>query len=171
VVVEHGLHALLPLAALIDQRVAQPHPRAQVEQMLRWDPRFRQPPDHHQLAQMAGVGAIALGALLGLAARRGLGRLGQMHARADRLQLLDDEPPAARRFQRDLELAATETGGEAAQPGAIGRRDPSARDLAGRRVQPLGGDLRSMLIESHYDRHLGLLKLHGLNACADQLRA
>jgi hypothetical protein len=35
VVIEHRLDALLPLAALIDQRVAQPHPRAQIEQMVR----------------------------------------------------------------------------------------------------------------------------------------
>jgi hypothetical protein len=33
VVIEHGLHALLPLAPLIDQRVTQPHAGAQVEQM------------------------------------------------------------------------------------------------------------------------------------------
>ena len=29
-------------------------------------------------------------------------------------------------------------------------------------IQPVGRDLRSMLIESHYDRHRGLLTLHGL---------
>ena len=39
--------------------------------------------------------------------------------------------------------------------GAIRRRQTRARDLPGRRVDPLGGDLRSMLIESHYDPHKG----------------
>ena len=84
VVIEHRLDALLPLAALLDERVAQPDPRAQVEQVLGRDPRFRQPADHQQLTQVARVGAIALGALLGPATRGGLGRLGQMHPRADR---------------------------------------------------------------------------------------
>jgi hypothetical protein len=37
---------------------------AQLEQVLGRDPRLRQPADHQQLAQMARVGAIALGALL-----------------------------------------------------------------------------------------------------------
>jgi hypothetical protein len=41
-------------------------------------------------------------------------------------------------------------------------RDPLARDLAGRAVEPLGGYLRSMLVESHTIVTRGLLKLHGL---------
>ena len=40
VVIEHGLHALLPLAALIDQGVAQPDAGAQVEQVRGRDPRL-----------------------------------------------------------------------------------------------------------------------------------
>jgi hypothetical protein len=155
VVIEHGLHALLPLAALIDQRVAQPDAGAQIEQVLGRDPRFGQPADHQQLAQVARVGAIALGALLGPAPRGGLGRLGQMDARADRAELLDDEPPARRRLQRHLKLLAAKARGEPSHARAIGRRDAAARDLAGRGVDPLGGDLRSMLIQSHYDRHSG----------------
>jgi hypothetical protein len=122
-VIEHRLDALLPLAALIDERVAQPDTRAQVEQVLGRDPRLRQPADHQQLAQVPGVGAIALGALLGPPTRRGLGRLGQMHPRPDRLQLLDHEPPAGRRLQRDLELLAAEAAGEPPHAIAVGRRD------------------------------------------------
>jgi hypothetical protein len=104
---------------------------------------------------VASVGAVALGALLGAAAGGRLGRLGQMHLRADRLQLLDDEAPAGGCLQRDLELLAAEAGREAAHPGAVGRRDPLARDLAGLAVEPVGGDLRSVLVKSHYDRHSG----------------
>jgi hypothetical protein len=172
VVVEHGLHALLPLAALIDERVAQPDAGAKIEQMRRRDPRLRQPPDHQQLTQMARVGAIALGALLGPAPRRGLGRLGEMDPRPDRAEFLDDEPPARRRLQRDLEVLAAEAPSEPSHARPVRRRDASAGDLAGRRVDPLRGHLRSMLIQSHYDRHFrGLLKVHGQNACADTLRA
>jgi hypothetical protein len=64
VVVEHRLDALLALAALIDQRVAQAHPGAQVEQMVGRDPGLGQPADHQQLAQVPSVGAVGLGALL-----------------------------------------------------------------------------------------------------------
>src|SRR5512132_3577274 len=64
VVVAHRVYPLLPLAALVDQRVAQPHACAQIEDVLGRDPRLRQPVDHHQLAQMPGVGPIGLGPLL-----------------------------------------------------------------------------------------------------------
>jgi hypothetical protein len=120
---------------------------------------------------MAGVGAIALGALLGPAPRRRLGRLGQMNVRPDRRELLDHEPPARRGLQRHLEFHVAEALGEPPHPNAMRRRNALTRDLTGRGVDPLGSDLRSMLIQSHYDRHRGLLKLHGLNACADELRA
>jgi len=89
VVVEHRLDALLPLAALIAQRVPQPQPRPQIEQMVGRDPRLRQPADHQQLAQMPGIRPIGLGALLVPAPRGRLRRLGQMHTGADRAQLLD----------------------------------------------------------------------------------
>jgi hypothetical protein len=155
VVVEHGLDALLPLAALIDERVAQSDTGAQVEQVLGRDPRFRQPTDDQQLAQMARVGAVALGPLLGPAARRGLGRLGQMNLGADRPELLNDEPPARRRLQSHLDLLAAKARGEAPHPVAVGWSHPLTCNLARLGVEPLGGDLRSMLIQSHYDRHQG----------------
>jgi hypothetical protein len=58
VVIERRLNALLPLAALIAKRVAQPDPCAQIEQVVGRDPRLGQPRDHHQLAQVPGVRAI-----------------------------------------------------------------------------------------------------------------
>ena len=50
VVLEDRVDALLPLAAIIDQRVPQPHTGAEIEQMLRRDPALRQLADHQQLA-------------------------------------------------------------------------------------------------------------------------
>jgi hypothetical protein len=41
------VNPLLPLAALIDERVPQPHACAQIEDVLGRDPRLRQPVDHH----------------------------------------------------------------------------------------------------------------------------
>ena len=61
-----------------------------------------QMPDHQQLAQMPGVGAVALGALFAAPQSCGLRRLGEMHPSAERLQFLDHEPPAGRRFQPNL---------------------------------------------------------------------
>jgi hypothetical protein len=104
---------------------------------------------------MAGVGAIGPGPLLGPAARRRLGRLGQMHPGADRFELLDHEAPARRRLQRHLNVAAAKASSKPPHALAVGRSDARAADLAGRRLDPLGGDLRSVLVESHYDRHSG----------------
>src|ERR1019366_1757880 len=69
VVIEHRTDPLLPLTALVDQRVTQPDRRAQIKQMIGRDPRLRQPPDHQQLAQMLRVSTVALRTLL-VAAQR-----------------------------------------------------------------------------------------------------
>jgi hypothetical protein len=99
---------------------------------------------------MPGIGPVGLGALLLAFERARLRRLGQMHISADPLELLDHEPPARRRLQRHLEIPTLKPGQELADPGAIGRRDPRARDLPGDRVDPLRGDLRTMLIQTHH---------------------
>src|SRR5215217_7985576 len=155
VVIEHGLDALLPLAALVNERVAQAHAGAQIEQVPWRNPRLGQPPDHQQLPQVPGVGAIGLGAFLVAAQRAGLRRLGEVHVGSDRLELFDDEPPAGRRLQRDLELLAGETAEELTDAIAVRRRQPGAADFPGLGVQPVGRDLCSMLVESHYDCHSG----------------
>jgi hypothetical protein len=79
----------------------------------------------------------------------------EMHPRADALELLDDEPPAGRRLQRDLELLADEALQEPADPRAVGRRHASPGYLSRLGIQPLGRDLRSVLVSAHYDRHSG----------------
>ena len=174
VVIEDGLDALLPLAALSDEGVAQADLGAQIEQVVGRNPRLGQPADHHQLAQVAGVGAVGLGALLGAAPRGRFGRLGAVHLRPDRAQLLDDEAPPGRGLQRRLESPAGELGQEPADVGALGGRDTGPTDLAGLGVDPLGRDLRTVLIESHYDRHHGASSsstVHYLRAsCALELR-
>jgi hypothetical protein len=170
VVVKHGLHALLPLPALLTERVPQPDPGAQIEQVIGRDPGLRQPREHQQLAQMPGVRAIGLGALLGAAPRRGLGRLGQMRPAADRPDLLDHEAPTRRRLQRDVQIRAPEPVQESSHRLAMRRRDPRPAHLAGRGIDPLGGDLPSMLVKSHYDRHTGPPQAPRLNTCADYPR-
>ena len=168
--IEHRLDALLPLTALIDQRVAQADPGAQIEQVLRWDPRLGQPPDHQQLAQVPRVAAIGLGVLLVAASRRGLGRLGEVGRRSDRVQLLDHEPPARRRLQRHLQRLAGEALQELPHVVAVRRRDAGAAQLAGVGVDPLSRDLSTVLIESHYDRHTGPPQAPRLTTCAHLAR-
>ena len=153
VVVEDGLDSLLPLRALLIERVAQPDLGAKVEDVIGRDPGFRQPAGQQQFPVMAGVSPVVLGALLVAAQRGGLRRFGQVHLRADHAQLLDQKPPAGRRLKRDLERLSAEPLQEPAHPCPIRRRYPRPRDLAGVGVEPLGGDLRSMLVKSHHDRH------------------
>jgi hypothetical protein len=153
VVVEHRVNSLLPLAALIDQRMPQAHARAQVEDVLGRDPRLRQPVDHQQLAQMPGVRPIGLGALLSPPPRGGLRRLGQTHLGADSAQLLDHKAPARGRLQRHLEPVFAEAAKESPHAGSVGGPHPRPADLAGGRVDPLGRDLCPVLIEPHDDRH------------------
>src|SRR5205085_8158818 len=102
---------------------------------------------------MPGVRTVDLRALLVALAGAGLRRLGQIHPRADPAQLLDHEPPPSRRLQRHLELRAAKPLKEPAHTGTIARRYPRARHLTRRRVDPLRGDLRPMLIQAHHDRH------------------
>jgi hypothetical protein len=72
-----------------------------------------------------------------------------------RLELLDDEAPAGRRLERDLDFVIGEASSELPHAVAVGGRDPRARHLACLGVEPLRGDLRSVLVKSHYDRHSG----------------
>jgi hypothetical protein len=78
-----------------------------------------------------------------------------MHDRANPAQLLDNEPPASRRLQRDLKLPAAETRQELPHRSAVRRHHARALHLSGLSVEPLARDLSSMLIKSDYDAHKG----------------
>jgi hypothetical protein len=147
VVKEHGVDALQPLGALIDERLAQPHQSAQLEDVFGRDPGLRQPPLEQQVAQMAGVALIGLGSPLRAARRRRVGRLGQLNRDAGALELLDDEAPAGGRLHRSLDVLTRPAAQERAQGRAIGRRDPPSRHLPGRGVHGVVGDLCAMHVE------------------------
>jgi hypothetical protein len=93
-----------------------------------------------------------------------------MHLRTRPAQLLNHKAPARRGLERDLDLLAGEPVKEAAHALAVSGSDTRPTDLSSDGVDPLRRDLCSVLIESHYDRHRGLLKLQGLNAYADYPR-
>lgn len=155
VVKEHGVDALQPLGALVDERLAQPHQCAQLEDVFGRDPRLRQPPLDQQVAQVARVALVGLGAPLRTARRRRVGRLGELNRGAGALELLDDEPPASGRLHGGLDVLARPAAQERAEGRAVSRRDPAGRHLPGRGVQGVVGDLRAMHVEPDNDAHAG----------------
>jgi hypothetical protein len=155
VVKQLRVDSLQPGGALLDQRAAQAHQRAQLEDLLGRDPRLRHAPLLEQLAQMLRVGAVGLGPALGAAQDLGLRRLGQVHLGPDGLQLLHHEAPTRRRLERGLEPLAVELAHEVAKALAVGRPDAAPPKLARRAIKRIPGDLLSMLVQSHYDRHKG----------------
>src|SRR5215211_2682768 len=78
-----------------------------------------------------------------------------MRPAAHRADLLDHEPPTGRGLQPDLKLPTIEAAQEPRHRFAMRRRDPRPAHLAGLGSEPLRGDLPSMLVKSHYDRHKG----------------
>ena len=143
------LQPLLPGGALIDQRLAHPHPRAQLEDVRGRDPRLRQlsrqqqlqHADHSRRCRSSRAACARLAAVSG--------RVGEMRAVAGPLDLLDHEPPAGRPFERELgsqppnRLSHSRIRSRAA--GAIRPRLTSPA----RGIQRPIGDLPSMHIQRH----------------------
>jgi hypothetical protein len=119
------LEPLLPGGALVDQRLAQPHPRAQHQDLRRRDPRLRQLPRREQPQQQTAVGPVGLRPPLAPTLGRGLRRIGQVRPMTRARDLLDDEPPARRPLQCDLHLID-----------AVEARQPLAHRFAGRGSDP-----------------------------------
>ncbi len=138
VVIDDRLDPLLPLGALMRDQVPAADSRAQVEDVRGRDPRLREPTDQQQLPQMSGVRPVGLRAFLLAAHPARLGRLCKMHLSAGALELLDHEPPARRRLQRNLKTLASEPTEERADGGAVRWGDPCAGDLARDGLDPLG---------------------------------
>jgi hypothetical protein len=104
VVVEHRVHPLLPLGALMHEHGADTEPGTKIQE-VRWsDPRLREPADQQQLPQMPAVCPVGLRALLLALQSAGLRRLGQMRLSTNTLNLLNEKPPAGGRLQRDFQI-------------------------------------------------------------------
>ena len=105
---------------------------------------------------MPGVGLIGLGAALGPAPPRGLGRLGQQRGDPRPLQLLDHESPPRAALHRERHIL---TAGEPLQPVPqrlpASRGDPALPHLPGHGVQIVEGDLSTVDVEPSYDGHVG----------------
>jgi hypothetical protein len=153
------LDALLPGGALIDQRLAQTHHRAQLEHVRRRDPRLRQLTGEQQPQLQITIGVVGLRAPLAPASGRRLRRIGEMGAVAGAVDLLDHEPPAGRPLKRELGLTVRELAQPGTHLGPRRRRDPTAAQLTGLSVKCLESDLVSVHIQRHYDPHRDLLEL------------
>ena len=128
-VIEHRVHSLLPLRSLMREQMTRPDPGAEIQDVRRWNPRLRQPPDQKQLPQVPGIGPVGLRSLL-LARQRGrLGRLGQVHLGPCPLELLDHEPPPRCRLQRYLQPLAPEP--------LLEPTNPRAGAILAREISPL----------------------------------
>jgi hypothetical protein len=153
------LDALLPGAALIDQRLAQTHKRAQLEDVRRRDPRLRQLTGEQQPQLQITVRVVSLRPPLAATPGRRLSRIREMRAVTGPLDLLDHEPPAGRPLDRELGAAFSELSQPATHFGPRGWRNPTAAQLTRVTVEQLVRDLASMHIQRHYDPHRDLLEL------------
>ncbi len=166
------LQPLLPGGALINKRLAHPHPRAQLEQVRGWDPRLRQLAGKQQLQLQIAVSVVGLRPPLAATLGRRLRRVGEMRAVAGTLDLLDDEPPAGRPLKREVHIGAAV---EAPEPlphrPARARADAATPHLTALQVDRLVCDLPAMNIKGAYHLHRDLLELHGLErpACSNTL--
>jgi hypothetical protein len=153
VVEQHRVDALLPLGALVDQGLAQPHQLTQVQDVRWGDPRFRQPVLLQQLPQVAGISPVGLGAALAASQRGGVGRFGQVRGHPGRRKLLGHKPPAGAALHREVAV----TRGQLAQPPSQhltrGRGDLPPPGLTGLSVDPVVGDLPAMHVKRSYDHH------------------
>jgi hypothetical protein len=118
--------ALLPGGALIDQRLAQTHQRAQLEDVRRRDPRLRQLAGNKQPRLQITIGVVGLRAPLAPAPGRPLSRVGQMGAVAGPLDLLDHEPPAGCPVNDELGPTVRELPQPRTHLGPRRGRDPTA---------------------------------------------
>jgi hypothetical protein len=122
VVKQHGVDALQPLGALINQRLSQPHLGAQIKDVRRPDPALRQALVHQQLTKQPGVELVGLRTPLAILTQPRLGRLSQPHIDAGADAFLGDEAPAGHRLDRDDSRLARQSRQERAHGPAIGRR-------------------------------------------------
>src|SRR5918994_5150266 len=154
---------LLPGGALVDERLARPHPRPQLEDVRRRDPGLRQLPRQQQLQLQVTVGPVGLRPSLAPPLGRRLRRVGEMRDVPGPRDLLRDEPPPGRPLERKLRFASVEASQPFAHRLAVRRAEPTAPHIDGRQVERLVGDLPAMYVQRAYDLHRDLLELQVLN--------
>ncbi|MCA1689418.1 MAG: hypothetical protein LC720_02945 [Actinobacteria bacterium] len=137
VVKHHGVDALQPLLALINQRLSQPDLRPQIKNVPRRDPRLGQPALHQQLAQPR-VEAVVLRPTLAVLAIARRDRLRQAHLDAGAGAFLSHKT-ASRSSPRPLRRppgARSGRGTPAWSRGSPGGSDLAGLHLPGRLVEP-----------------------------------
>jgi hypothetical protein len=169
---QRGPDALHPSPALVGQRLVQPDPGPDLEDVVRGDPGLGQPTHRQQLPQKPGVGPVGLGPLLTAALSGRVGRLGQMGPGPDPMQFLDDEAPSRAAFQGEGHVGSPL---EALEPRphllAVGGGDLAPTHLSCAGVHVVERDLPAMNVEPSYDSHGDLLELQQPVICRRNDRA
>ena len=101
-----GLQALLPLDALVEERLAKPHQGAQLQDVRRGDPALGEAALEQQVDHQLAVGVVGLGAALRASPLAQLGGIGQVGGKAPALDLLHHEAPAGRALQGEVGVGA-----------------------------------------------------------------
>jgi hypothetical protein len=171
VVIEHRLDALLPLAALVDERVAQPNAGAQLEQVLGRNPRLRQPPDINSSRRCRASARSLLARFL-------VPRRAAVSAGSARRTVASIAWNSSTTNRQPVVASSATSSSWPRKPAANARtpaRSPGAMRL--REISPVAVFSQSAVICARcWSSPItivtwGLLKLHGLHACAAQRRA
>ncbi len=104
------VHALLPLGALVDQGLAQPHSCPQLQDVFRRGPALRLAALDEQLGHVIAVGTVGLGPPFRAAGPACLRWLGEMRGEAGALDLFGDEAPAGSSLEREVGIDRLEAG-------------------------------------------------------------
>src|ERR1700730_5092806 len=151
-----GLQALLPLDALVDQRLAQPHQGAQLQDVRRRDPATGEAALEQQVHHQLAVGMVGLGPALGAPPLAELGGIREVSGEAPPLDLLHHEAPARRPLQGEVGVGAWF---EALQPFPDrlpgSRVDLASLHLTGAEVNRPERDLTSVQVQTAYHLHVG----------------
>ena len=165
------MDALDPGGVLTAQVMVGLQQRPALQDVAGRDPALRQPALLQEHPQVPGVGPVGLGVPLAAAGEGGIGRLGDMRRDPGRGQLLGDVPPPGTSLQGERDVVAA---GEPGQPGTqvrpVSRGDLAPPGLPGSGVEVVEGELLPVDIQSAYDGHRDLLKLHGARVSASRTR-
>jgi hypothetical protein len=154
---ELGVDALDPHAALIEQRLVEPHSLAPLQHRVGRDPGLGKIAALEQLPQQPGVAAIGLGVLLATTRCLRVGRLGHMRLEARSGNLLDDIPPPGAALHRQRRPVGGPRRQLVSQPPpeplTVGLPDAAAPHLAAVDLQRVERDLTAMQIQPTYHAH------------------
>jgi len=138
------MDALLPTASLLEQILIETDLGADLQQVARRNPAFRELARLEKLSKVPGVETVGLGVLSPSLQARHVSRLSKMRTNTRRLALLDDKPPSGAAFHRQVDPLPTQAGQPPSERLPVGRSDPAAPAHPCDGVHQVERDLLSM---------------------------